>query len=133
GTLGGAIDAFGAPTAMRPVDGSRDACVVRWAHVRLTIRFYNLGGANACARRYGYFRHAEITGRQWRTREGLRVGDPVARVRTLYPHATRRGAFFALLDVPRQFSATGSYVGLSARVASGRVSGFVVRYPAGGD
>ncbi|HEX6702031.1 MAG TPA: hypothetical protein VF101_14990 [Gaiellaceae bacterium] len=30
-----------------------------------------------------------VDGKRWRTFRGLRVGDPVARIRTLYPSATR--------------------------------------------
>src|SRR5688572_13546610 len=75
GTLFGAIEEFGEPTSLRR-GGARgwNACVGRWREFGLRIVFYNLGGQDACKPQYGYFRDAIITGNQWRTSKGLRVG-----------------------------------------------------------
>jgi hypothetical protein len=72
-----------------------------------------------------------VTGRAaWRTALGLRVGDAVARLRSLYPHARLKGQGFdrGYWLVTRQICAEvggGSYPGLLARVRSGRVSALV--------
>ena len=135
-TLEGAIDAFGAPT--RVVQKYQDICTVSWRHLGLRMRFYNLGGQDACAPRYGYFSHAVIKGDDWRTARGLAIGYPVSKLRELYPkaryHSDRyygRGYWLVTRDTP--FGVGGTYPGLMARTCDGRVVGFVVRFPAGGD
>lgn len=43
----------------------------------LRIYFYNLGGRDPCVRQYGHFRNVLMTGKRWRTANGLQVGDPM--------------------------------------------------------
>ena len=85
GTLGGAVRAFGAPTALRPTSDS--SCTATWSRLGLTINLYNLGGGDPCSRRFGLFGRAIVRGPGWRTTKGLRVGDPVTRLRSLYRSA----------------------------------------------
>lgn len=73
GTLDGAIRAFGQPSNLR---GGGVICIARWRESGLQISFYNLGGQNPCERQFGFFGQAIITGRQWATAKGLRLGDP---------------------------------------------------------
>ena len=138
GRLSGAIRAFGEPDSMR---GRAESCTASWSSYGLTIYFYNLGGQNACSPQYGYFSRAIMRGDRWRTASGLRIGAPARRIRHYYPRAAWhsgerhfwpsgwwlvvRPSPFGPGDVP--------YPGLLAETRNGRVSGFHVRYPAGGD
>jgi hypothetical protein len=138
GTLGGAIRAFGRPTAIKPTSDS--SCTSTWRAIKLTLFTYNLGGQDACSARYGHFGRATMRGPAWRTTKGLRVGDPVARVRRLYPRAElHRGqrffwpAGYWLVERVDRFGTGGTYPGLIAEIRGGRVTGFHVRYQAGGD
>ena len=72
-----------------------------------------------------------MTGTRWSTNKGLRVGASVARLKQLYPKAKLHGSMYWL--VPRFTQATGSYPGLAATVAGGKVSSFQVIYGAGGE
>ena len=137
GTLGGAIRAFGAPTAVRATSDS--SCTATWRRLGLTLFLYNLGGDDPCSRQGGKFGRAVARGPVWRTSRGLRVGDPVARVRQRHPAARLHPGqrFFWPAGwwlVPRadRFGTGGTYPGLLAETSRGRVSGFHVRYQAGG-
>ena len=136
GTLGGAVAAFGAPTRLnRTSDSSCDAI---WRPLNLMISFYNLGGSDACSREFGKFGRA-IARAGARTTKGLRVGDPVSRLRRLYPkaryHAGLRGfrpGGYWLVPRSERFN-PGTYPGLLAETSRGRVVSLQVRYQAGGD
>jgi hypothetical protein len=135
GTLGGAWNAFGVPS--RSVRTSSATCLVRWARLGLRIGFYNLGGFPPCGRATGHFSNAAITGEQWRTGNGLRIGDRVMRLRSLYPGARYgadgNGGEGWWLVTRRNSTGPGTYPGLLARTRAGHVTALVVRYPAGGD
>lgn len=123
-----AIARFGAP-ASRKADGV--SCLVHWPRLRVAIRFLDFE-RRPC--RNGVAVTVTITGRgHWRTAVGLRVGDPLARLRSLYPRAAlRRGGFRPYVGywlVPRRACAeVGAvpYPGLLARVSRGRVAALVV-------
>jgi hypothetical protein len=138
GTLGGAIGAFGKPTSVRGSGG--ESCLAVWRPINLTMNVYNLGGQDPCTARYGMFARAIMRGPSWRTSKGLRVGDPVARLRRLYPAAKlHRGlrhfwpAGYWLVPRGNRFGYAGTYPGLLAETRGGRIASFVVRYQAGGD
>ena len=130
GTLGGAIRAFGQPSGLRRRDVT---CLASWRTPGIRISFYNLGGQNPCQGRYGYFGEAIITGRGWATAKGLRIGDPARRVSALYGPRRVSGSWAWLLTRRSPFGTGGTYAALSARIHSGRVTAFRVKYPAGGD
>lgn len=138
GTLFGAIEEFGEPTSLRR-GGARlrgwNACVARWREFGLRIVFYNLGGQDACKPQYGYFRDATITGKQWRTSKGLRVGQPWRYIFRYYPRARpspRTASWWPLL-LRRVAYFDDPYAGLSAKVMNGWVVAFQVYYQAGGE
>jgi hypothetical protein len=138
GTLGGAIRAFGRPTTTKAT--SDNTCTATWRPIKLTYFAYNLGGGDPCAPQFGHFGRAIMRGPAWRTTKGLRVGDPVARVRRLYPRARlHRGqrffwpAGYWLVERRNRFGTGGTYPGLIAEIRGGRVTGFHVRYQAGGE
>ena len=134
GSLRGAIRALGQPS--RIVSTSSITCRVSWRGLGVRMGFYNLGGADACSPRFGRFSHAVVRGLRWRTERGLRVGDPVRRLRALYPNARFRSRVPYAVGwwlVARTSPNGGRYPGLLARIRDGRVSALLVRYPAGGD
>jgi hypothetical protein len=130
GTLQGAIEAFGRPASLRRADVT---CYARWPAIGLRIVFYNLGGQNPCRPEWGHFSRAEIVGKDWLTRSGLRIGDPLRRLRARYPRAEPHPPYWWLVVRRSPFGAGGRYPGIAAKVRDGRVVAFIVRYPAGGD
>ncbi len=119
---------FGAPSTTRREQTV--ACVVHWRRIGLTLTFLDLSGRNPCTT--GILIRATITSRgAWRTAKGLRKGDSVARLRTLYPRATFRrhiGPWTGYWLVTRRACELGGYEpfpGLLARVRSGRVTALV--------
>jgi hypothetical protein len=130
GTLGGAIRAFGRPSSLKRSDV---ICLARWRNHGLSISFYNLGGRDPCKPQSGYFGQAIITGRQWTTAKGLRIGDPASRVRALYGSRRASGSWVWLLTRRSLAGGNSLYAGLSAKISRGRVTAFRVRYQAGGD
>jgi hypothetical protein len=118
---------LGAPSFSR---ASGQTCVQRWRGLGLQVEFFTFE-TRPCAR--GATLIATITNRaKWRTALGLRVGDTVARLRSLYPRARLRGAApdRGYWLVTREICAEvggGSYPGLLARIRNGRVSALVAR------
>ena len=93
-SLAGAIRALGVPSSCRRVSGFRSFASVAWRRLRLRMVFGTYGpipprGPCAAAGRI-VLDSAFATGPRWRTARGLRVGDSVAKLRRLYPHARRR-------------------------------------------
>lgn len=139
GSLAGAIAAFGEPTTRRHTYG-RGSCRAAWPNHGLTIDFYNLGGADACDPDGGRFSRAYMRGKHWLTTKHLKIGDPVSKLRARYPtarlHIGERGFWptgYWLVTRTSNIGTGGSYPGLLAEISHGRVSGFQVRFPAGGD
>jgi hypothetical protein len=139
GSMGGAIRAFGVPSSRRHTYGL-GTCTAVWAGHGLTIDFYNLGGADACSPDGGRFSRAFLRGPHWMTTKRLRVGNSITKLRRLYPSARLRPgeryywpAGYWLLERTSVIGSGGSYPGLLAEVSVGRVIGFQVRFPAGGD
>jgi hypothetical protein len=117
---------FGAPssaTAKPP-----DTCVLRWRRLGLVVDFLELSGSPPC--RTGVVIFATATSRAaWRTSAGLRVGDPLARLRLLYPHAAHRSAPAGWWLITRHacpVAGNEPYPSLLARVRGGRVAAVVV-------
>jgi hypothetical protein len=125
--LAAAQVAFGRPSSARP--DSRVSCVLRWPGHGLRLRFLSFEG-HACSR--GVLVTATVARRAgWRTGRGLRVGDPVERVRRLYPAARFRRAaagrtgYWLIVRRACQEVGGAAYPGLLARVARGRVTAVV--------
>ncbi len=120
---------FGAPSTSRVL--SAQTCQQSWKGLRLVVQFFTFDG-KPCAERVALT--AIVTGRAaWRTNVGLRVGDSVERLKTLYPRARLRTRFQGDAGywlVTRQICAEaggGPYPGLLARITGGRVSALVAR------
>jgi len=126
-TPGRARSVLGSPDAIRGV--SRVECRAVWRSIGLTLSFLDLSGGAPCTR--GRLVVAIATAASWHTTRALRVGDPVARLRALYPRARFvRGAPSQgwWLVTRRTCAEVGSqpYPGLRARTARRTVTAFVV-------
>lgn len=129
GTVTQAVTRFGVPTLKRSRPPS---CLITWPRLGLTIDFLDFAG-RPC--RDGGPVVATVTNRsRWRTALGLRVGDGVPRLRTLFPRASRRRGLAGGLNgfwlvTRRACEEVGghAYPGLLARIRNGRVSAIVVR------
>lgn len=83
-----AIAAFGRPSARGKDTPESNVCTVRWETRGIDVGF--AWAAGPCrARNLGRTTWAgmRLFGSRWKTSEGLRVGDPVARIRRVYPKA----------------------------------------------
>jgi len=93
-TLAGAIKALGVPSSCARIPGLRSFASVRWRRLRLRMIFATYGyipkGGPCAAPRRVVLDSAFATGRAWRTGRGLHVGDSVAKLRSVYPHAYRK-------------------------------------------
>lgn len=101
-TLAEVIDAFGEPDACKVLPETKFASAT-WRKIGLTIVAGRLspipGGGSACESPPEVFvSRAEITGEEWETTAGLRVGDAETRVDDLYPYARRGPTGRAELD-----------------------------------
>jgi len=126
-TLTQARATLGVPDRTRRVSGGE--CRAVWRSLGLTLTFADLSGSAPCTR--GAAVIAVATAVKWHTLKGLRVGQPVARLRALYPTAIfHRGApYQGWWLIPRRTCAEGGrqpYPGLLARTAHRRVAAFVV-------
>lgn len=90
-TLGGARRTLGEPSScgrIRLEDGS----IVRWSTLGVRVLTATLGvipsGATSCSYDPMPVSVVTVTGREWMTSLGLRVGDTVTRLHRLYPSAT---------------------------------------------
>ena len=129
--LGAAIAAYGPPSSKR---GGGDLCKVGWRGLGVAIRFQNFAAVNSCDPSGGFAQKAVVKGdRPWRTGRGLRLGDRVARLKRLYPHARRSSRGFRLVAGVLPFGTVHDYSVLGARVAGGRVTAFTLFIGAAGD
>jgi hypothetical protein len=124
----GALRALGRPSSRGTDTAAPGVCTVRWGALGLDVRFASPAGAtdpcSPATLRQSTWDGATAHARRWRTEKGLRVADPVARVRRLYPRARYRdrppGAPAWLLVFTR--GETGLIVHLQAHVWDGFVT-----------
>jgi hypothetical protein len=131
GSSQGAINVHGQPRSRKHED---DVCKMNWRG-GLEIDFYNLGGQDPCV--YGRFCRAHVTGSEWATSKGLRVGDRTRRMFRLYPEAELveepglvRRYVIEPATSPCGINAKG---GLEAWTGSGKVFALRISFLAGGD
>jgi hypothetical protein len=137
-TLQSAGSAFGRPDACR--NERVNAATAVWRRLGLRIHFVTYGavpGRNRPCAAPGAMPvdQATLADRAWMTPRGLRVGDTIGRLQTLYPRAAAHGAVWWLhigrgytgVNVPHLFPAIG------AVVRKGRVATLVVRIGAQGE
>jgi hypothetical protein len=78
-----AIKAYGKPDGKSP-----SGCPNKWKKLGVRIVTADFGGGPACAGSTPV-QQIVITGRQWTTERGLKIGDSLDRVRELYPELKR--------------------------------------------
>jgi hypothetical protein len=130
-TLGAAIDAYGEPSFRRRP--SPESCKVGWHALGVKILFANFGSGGACNPNLGRSQTARAFGDRWRTAKGLRIGQRLARLRGLYPSATRHGRSWWLVTAVSLFGDPHRYPVLAATVRGGTVRSFSLRIFAAGD
>jgi hypothetical protein len=121
---------FGAPSAIQTAAMGK-TCKQNWKSASLVVEFFTFE-TNPCIK--GVALVVTVTGRvAWRTALGLRVGDPAARVRALYPRARLRnggpgdsGYWLVTRQICKEVGG-GQYPGLLARMNAGKVSALVAR------
>jgi hypothetical protein len=86
GDYAAAVASFGESNSSRR-DGN--LCHTRWVKLGLEIDFVNVMGRCSVKllRKSGLWYGASATSRRWKTDRGLRVGDSLERLRSLYPKA----------------------------------------------
>jgi len=89
GTIGDAVELLGVPTARLP--GGLNQCELRRPTRGITMDTVFSGAANPCGPK-GNHLSTTVTDKRWTTDTGLRIGDPVGRIRELYPKPDRRTA-----------------------------------------
>jgi hypothetical protein len=126
-----AIAAFGRPNSVGKDSPESNVCTVRWENVGIDIAFAWASGP--CTRRNlnrASWSGMRLFGVRWRTARGLRVGDPIAHVRRLYPRARyvsrppRPGEWWLISQRQSEF---GLQPLLVAEVGAGRV--IAIRVP----
>ena len=122
-----AIQVFGEPSA-RQIAG--DTCRLSWGEHGVVMETYylNLGneGPNPCGPR-GRHKQTTVTGERWRTLKKLEIGDPLSKLRMLYPRAQKESATRWRLATRRSFGI--SFPSLEATLKRGRVVSFTVHGP----
>jgi hypothetical protein len=143
-SLAGAIAAFGAPSRCRKVSGLPSFASVEWKKLGLRAAFgsYGTGGLRPCqATRVVQLDSARASSTEWQTGRGLRVGDSIAKLHRLYPHAMLRTYPRGVAPVrgwwlvvrTNRVPDLHSVPALLATAQAGRVTGFVVSVHAEGD
>jgi hypothetical protein len=88
----GAIDALGESSACRLVNGEPTLAVASWRSLGVRMTLVTFGGMprgeTGCTRPdLIWISTIRVVGKRWYTSKTLRIGDSVARLRSLYPHA----------------------------------------------
>jgi hypothetical protein len=148
-SYGAAQDALGSASSCHVVQVSQMTSIATWRSLGVTIRLSTLGGLGVgetlCTSRRSPISSVRVSGRRWYTSKGLRVGDSVSRLRSLYPKAPylartwRWGPQYAL--VTRRATCLGvcgnqrevTVPVLSAAVRNGRVTAFLFSVDAEGE
>ena len=120
--LSAAMRVFGRPSA-RVLNGN--SCRVDWRRLGLRIYFANFGGMRpgqtTCTSSVGRAQTFVARSARFRTRNGLRVGDPSSSIRMKHPRARFRGRSWALVLAVFPFGDDEPSPVLSALVGGGRV------------
>jgi hypothetical protein len=118
--LADAVRIFGPATSRAAGPRPQRACTARWKSLGLRLVFAGSGCSNR-----SLFVQGTITGPRWRTARGLAIGDPVARIKALYPdaHAVHRPASTSWVLLRRAHATAPNLVALATH---NRVTAIVV-------
>jgi hypothetical protein len=118
GTYAQATAAFGKATTCRLLAGRRSS--VAWSSLGLVAQFIAARGT-VCSMSTGTLvQKLTLTGKRWRTSDGLAVGDPVSKLTLLYPTATAHPGSYWIVKADR----AGNHALFAAAVRGGHVAAF---------
>jgi hypothetical protein len=138
----GAIRAFGAPdTCQLGTERAKrisNFSTVRWRALGLEMVFGSFGaparGGDACSEPESfYLDNVRVTGSLWTTALGLRIGDPISKLKRLYPEALPHNGSWWVITAQSTIGVTNLFPRFAAAVAHGRVAAFVFQIRAEGD
>jgi len=118
GTYAQATAAFGRASTCRAVPGNKSRAT--WSAIGLTIQFIGAHGSVCQTSSSMQLQTLTATGPHWKTSRGLAIGDPVAKIRQLYPAATAHPRTYWLVKIDRG----SNHALFSAAVRAGRVAAF---------
>jgi hypothetical protein len=145
GSFPDAVELFGPASTYGP---EGDTCPASWDDLGMTIEFANLGGLDPCGDdgrvAEARIESAEASQAGWKTEEDATVEMPEEELRKLYPDMRPAaedsldpeepvGELFILVDRPSTVGLDEPTPTLSARVAEGRVVGYVISVGAAGE
>ncbi len=118
GTYAQATAAFGRAGTCRIAPGKKSRAT--WPTLGLTIQF--IGAQSSVCQTSGAMQLQTLTatGLHWKTSKGLAIGDPVTKLKLLYPAATAHPKAYWLLKLDRGTN----HALFSAAVTNGRVTAF---------
>lgn len=125
GTIGAAVELLGLPTARIP--GGVNQCDLTWPSRGITMNTVFPGAGNPCGAK-GNHLSTTVTDKRWTTDAGLKIGDPAARIRELYPNAGSPSSDGVVEIFTRDFSGL-PLPSLTATVAKGRVTALTLYGP----
>lgn len=120
-----AIAVFGQPATRE--SPRYDQCRLTWPSHGVTMWSYYTNATRDPCGPEGRHASTTVTDRRWRTSAGLKIGDPLRRLRQLYPRA-RKDAPGRWRLTTRMFAGV-PFPGLEARIVNGRVASFTVYGP----
>jgi hypothetical protein len=118
GTYAQATSAFGQATSCRLAAGRKSKAT--WSSIDLVMQFIVAKGSICSPAGSMLVQTLSVAGPAWKTANGLAVGDPVAKLRRLYPGAAAASGSDVIFKIDRS---TG-HAQLSATVRGGKVAGF---------
>jgi hypothetical protein len=118
GTYAQATAAFGRATSCRLLAGKKSRAT--WGSLGLAMQFIAARGSVCTTSAGTLLQTLTVTGAQWKTSNGLAVGDPVSKLELLYPNATAHPGSYWLVKDDR----AGNHALFTAVVRGGRVVAF---------
>ncbi len=118
GTYAQATASFGEATSCRLAAGKKSKAT--WSSIGLAMQFIVAKGSICSPAGSMLVQTLAVAGPEWKLANGLAVGDPVAKLRRLYPSAAAGSGSDVLVRIDRS---TG-HAQLSATVRGGKVTGF---------
>jgi hypothetical protein len=122
GTYAQATTAFGVATSCRLAAGKKSKAT--WSSIDLAMQFIVAKGSICSPAGSMLVQTLTVAGPAWKTSTGLAVGDPVAKLRRLYPTA----AALSGSDVLFRIDSSTGHAQLSATVRGGKVTGFSLAF-----
>jgi len=122
-----AVAVFGQPTSRLVPRGGWDKCEIKWTALGVSMVTHHVAAVKDPCGPEGRHVSTTVTDRRWRTSVGLKIGDPLAKLRKLYPRGYRDQPGVWWLTI-RQWAGL-PFPGLEAKVRNGKVVALTVYGP----